>query len=164
MTSVYEFIPDALIDKVINRDQFLGMLAFDRWVGNSDFRQAVFVSDRSGPERAFLAMMIDHGLSFGGDQWTFVDSAIAGYYVNGAVYRNVRSINDFEPWLSQIQCFSESYLQISRQSIPAEWSENDAEQLDSLLDQLLRRRPRVPELLAMCRILSDKPFQNLILH
>jgi hypothetical protein len=30
---VYDFIPDLLLDKVANRDEFLGVLAFDKWIG-----------------------------------------------------------------------------------------------------------------------------------
>jgi hypothetical protein len=35
---VYDFIPDLLLDKIVNRQEFLGVLAFDKWTGNADAR------------------------------------------------------------------------------------------------------------------------------
>src|SRR3984957_11600184 len=34
--AVYDFVPDVLLDKVVNRNEFLGALAFDKWIGNAD--------------------------------------------------------------------------------------------------------------------------------
>ena len=42
-TVVYDFIPDPLLRKAENLGEFAGLLAFDKWVGNEDFRQCVFV-------------------------------------------------------------------------------------------------------------------------
>ena len=30
-TAVYDFVPDALLKQVVNREQFLGVLVFDKW-------------------------------------------------------------------------------------------------------------------------------------
>jgi hypothetical protein len=38
---VYDFIPDLLLDKVVNRNEFLGALVFDKWIGNADARQFI---------------------------------------------------------------------------------------------------------------------------
>ena len=43
---VYDFLPDSLLDKVENLGDFLGVLAFDKWMGNADSRQAVFFRAR----------------------------------------------------------------------------------------------------------------------
>jgi hypothetical protein len=43
---VYDFVPDLLLDKVANLDQFLGVLAFDKWIGNADARQSIFYRAR----------------------------------------------------------------------------------------------------------------------
>ncbi len=43
--AIYDFIPDALLNQVANPEQFLAVLAFDRWVANADFgRQSIFSS------------------------------------------------------------------------------------------------------------------------
>src|ERR1700691_2055050 len=33
---VYDFIPDLLLDKVANLNEFLGVFVFDKWIGNAD--------------------------------------------------------------------------------------------------------------------------------
>ncbi len=43
---VYDFLPDLLLDKVVNVDEFLGVLAFDKWIGNADARQSIFFRAR----------------------------------------------------------------------------------------------------------------------
>jgi len=44
--AVYDFVPDTLLHKVRNRDDFLGALVFDKWLSNADGRQAVFFRAR----------------------------------------------------------------------------------------------------------------------
>ena len=39
---VYDFLPDVLLDKVVNAGEFLGALVFDKWMGNADARQSIF--------------------------------------------------------------------------------------------------------------------------
>src|SRR5271165_6547817 len=43
---VYDFLPDTLLDKVVNAGEFLGALAFDKWMGNADARQSIFFRAR----------------------------------------------------------------------------------------------------------------------
>src|SRR4029077_10248781 len=43
---VYDFVPDLLLDKVVNLKEFLGALAFDKWIGNADARQSIFFRAR----------------------------------------------------------------------------------------------------------------------
>src|SRR5580700_10006092 len=45
-TVVYDFLPDSLIERVENLADFRGMLAFDKWMGNADARQAIFFRAR----------------------------------------------------------------------------------------------------------------------
>ncbi len=45
-TVVYDFLPDTLLDKVENLPDFRGALAFDKWMGNADSRQAIFYRAR----------------------------------------------------------------------------------------------------------------------
>ncbi|MCX6896954.1 MAG: hypothetical protein NTZ16_16010, partial [Verrucomicrobia bacterium] len=44
--AVYDFLPDALLGKVENLSHFLGAMVFDKWVGNTDSRQAIFFRAR----------------------------------------------------------------------------------------------------------------------
>ena len=109
--TVYDFLPDILLNKVGNRREFLGMLAFDKWMGNSDARQSVFYraavhmaggqnDDSTRP--AWVAAMIDHGYVFDGPNWSFVDAPLAGLYHRPSVYETVRTLEDFQPWLDRI--------------------------------------------------------------
>ena len=69
--AVYDFVPDALLLKVANLEEFLGILAFDKWTANADARQSIFLRARlrefarasaEHPLRTgFLALMMDHG-------------------------------------------------------------------------------------------------------
>ena len=45
-TVVYDFLPDTLLDKVENLSDFRAVLAFDKWMGNADSRQAIFFRAR----------------------------------------------------------------------------------------------------------------------
>src|SRR5262245_56162543 len=45
-TIVYDYLPDVLLERVENRREFAGILAFDQWTGNADSRQAIFFRAR----------------------------------------------------------------------------------------------------------------------
>lgn len=166
--AVYDFIPDALLDQVANAEQFLAVLAFDRWVANADGRQAVFfraqLKDwlvRPGiPPRklGFVALMIDHGFAFNGPHWDFPDSAIAGLYARRTVYRGVRSIHDFEPWIERIRHFPPEVFDRALRALPSAWVGPDAEALEKMLEALLRRGKRIDALLEECRRAPGNPF------
>lgn len=166
--AVYDFIPDSLLNQVANAEQFLAVLAFDRWVANADGRQSIFfraqLKDwlaRPGiPPRklGFVALMIDHGFAFNGPHWDFPDSSVAGLYPRRIVYKNVRSLDDFQPWLERIVNFpAEVFDRILRQ-LPPPWLEEDGSQIERLFETLLRRRQRMPQLLEECRKAPANPF------
>ena len=166
--AVYDFIPDALLHQVANADQFLAVLAFDRWVANADGRQSIFfraqLKDwlaRPGvPPRklGFVALMIDHGFAFNGPHWDFPDSALAGLYPRRSVYRNVKSLHDFEPWIDRIRNFPPAVFDQALRSLPPVWIADDADRLDALLETLLRRGKRIAALLEECRKAPGNPF------
>jgi hypothetical protein len=45
---VFDYLPESLLEKVTNRDQFARVLVLDKWVGNADGRQAVFTRKPKG--------------------------------------------------------------------------------------------------------------------
>ena len=65
--AVYDFLPEALLSQTANLEEFRAILVFDKWVGNTDGRQAVFyralVRREAGAggeaHPGFLACMID---------------------------------------------------------------------------------------------------------
>jgi hypothetical protein len=165
-TVVYDFLPDTLLPKVANIGELLGMLAFDKWMGNADSRQAIFfraaVSEWGpvgAPERVgFVAQMIDNGYVFEGPHWRFGESAIQGLYFRPMVYAGVRGLGSFEPWLERIQHFPEAVVDQALKTLPSTWIEGDEEALERLLTQLLRRRSRVADLIEDCRSARSNPF------
>jgi hypothetical protein len=167
---VYDFLPDSLLEKVENLSEFLGVLAFDKWMGNADARQAVFFrarlkdwlpSSTTHPLRlGFVAQMVDHGFVFEGPHWRLTESPIQALYFRPLVYQNVRGLEDFEPWLGRILNFPEEVIDQAVKQIPPAWLEGDEEELEKLLVQLLSRRRHVPGFLEASRGGRVNPFPN----
>jgi hypothetical protein len=165
--AVYDFLPDALISKVENLSHFLGVYVFDKWTGNADARQSIFFRAKlrdylpNGPERTgFYALMMDHGYVFDGPHWAFTDSPVQGLYFRTMVYERVRSFDDFQPWLDRVANFPEEVVDDALKSMPAAWVDGDEEAVEALLEKLLRRCKRVPELLKAGREARTNPFPN----
>jgi len=163
--AIYDFLPDALLFQVMNFEDFRAILAFDKWVGNADGRQSVFyramvrATGQTG-RPGFVARMIDHGFAFNGPHWDFPDSPLQGLYARRLVYEPVRSIADFEPWLTHIVEFPDEVLDSAWKSIPPDWIEGEEDALLEMLECLYARRKRVPDLIAACRTARANPFAN----
>jgi hypothetical protein len=166
--AVYDFVPDALLAQVTNLRQFLGMLVFDKWVGNADGRQAVFFRGNVkewSPSGAvsrpgFLAWMIDHGFAFNGPFWDFPDAPLYGLYHRPLVYEAVRSMDDFQPWLDQVVNFPVETMDQAARQVPLQWTDGEDDALEALLEKLMQRRARVPDLLLDCRRAKPGLFPN----
>jgi hypothetical protein len=149
---VYDFLPDVILPTVANLAEFLGVLCVDKWLGNADSRQAIFYHRNHEGKPRLFACMIDHGYIFDGPNWTFSDSPLQGLYLRPSVYAEVRGWDAFEPWLDTIQSFPESALEAARREVPPTWlSPEEESQLDALLERLLSRRKRVPDLVRDCK-------------
>ncbi len=169
--AVFDFLPDKLLGKIENRVDFLGTLVFDKWIGNADSRQAVFFRARAktwtplkgdAPARiGFFAQMIDHGFAFNGPHWRFNDSPLQGLYFRTAVYDEVASLDSFQPWLDMVGNFPVQVIDSAWKEIPREWlQDDDEEELEKLLESLLKRRSRVPELIHEIRRKRTSAFAN----
>jgi hypothetical protein len=168
--AVFDFLPDKLLEKVENRSEFLGILTFDKWAGNADSRQAVFFRARAKswtplkgetPTRVgFFAQMIDHGFAFNGPLWRFSDSPLQGLYFRTSVYNEVRSLDSFQPWLDMVGNFPIEVIDSAWKEIPSEWLREDGDELEALLEALLKRRPQLPRLLEDIRRERPSAFPN----
>ncbi len=163
--AVYDFVPDALLGGVSNLVDFLGVLVFDKWMANADGRQCVFFRARVADwnaevKKAFVAVMIDHGFVFNGPHWEFTESSLQGLYPRRMVYERVRSLEDFQPWLDLVRHFPEEVVDQAFRQVPPEWIEGEEDEFERLLEKLLRRRERVPELLRESRQARANPFPN----
>lgn len=168
---VYDFLPDALLDKVENAADFRGALVFDKWVANADSRQAIFfrtqVSDwlpgsAGATKLGFIVQMMDNGFVFEGPHWRFSDSPIQGLYFRTTIYNAVRGLSDFEPWLERIRSFPEEVVDQAVKQIPPAWLAGDEAELERLLDRLLARRKRVADLVEASRVIKANPFPRWI--
>jgi hypothetical protein len=166
-TVVYDYLPATLLDKVENLPDFRAVLAFDKWMGNADSRQAIFFRAQvleplaSEPRRlGFVAQMVDNGYVFEGPHWRLGESAIQGLYFRPLVYRTVRGLAEFEPWLGRIRNFPEEVVDQAIKRIPPAWLEGDEDELERLLERLMRRRARVPDLIEQCCSGLSNPFPD----
>lgn len=168
--AIFDFLPDKLLSKIENRIDFLGTLVFDKWVGNTDSRQAVFFRARAktwtplkgeAPARlGFLAQMIDHGYAFSGPHWQFQDSPLQGLYFRTSVYDAVESLDSFQPWLAMVENFPVEVVDAAWKEIPGHWLEDDPEHLEQMLELLLKRRSRVAQMLSDLRQKRATAFAN----
>lgn len=155
--AVYDYLPDTLLKDVVNLREFAGMLVFDRWVSNSDARQAIFVrrrirelldgSEVAPQKKGFVALMVDHGYIFDGPHWQFPDAPLQGLYSRPTVYDGIAKMDDLQPWLDRIRAFPESVIDEAWKRIPPAWIDGDEHEFERLLCRLLDRRKRVVSLI-----------------
>ena len=78
-------------------------------------------------------------------------SPLQGLYFRPGVYRGVRGLDDFQPWLDRIVHFPEAVVDQALKQIPPAWVIGDEDLLSQLCESLLRRRKRVVDLIQACR-------------
>jgi hypothetical protein len=155
---VFDYLPDSMFHRIANPDDFPRVLVFDKWAGNSDGRQAVFVQ-RSG-HRKCEAMFIDQGHCFNAGEWNFPDLPLRGVYARNSVYESVTSWQSFEPTLSEVEQIEIDSLWSIAAEIPAEWYEHDSEAITRLIETLHARRFLIRELITSFRNSTRNPFPN----
>ncbi len=175
--ALHDFLPDEKLREVDNLHDFAGMLVFDKWTCNTNGRQTVFFETNrpSGvlspgaaaglrptaeePHRAYHTVMIDQGFCFNAGEWNFPDAPLRGLYARNRVYEGVFGMESFAPWLERLEKqISERVLAELAEEIPPAWYEDDYDALVRLLEQIHRRRERVPELLLAAKQSNRQPF------
>jgi hypothetical protein len=154
-----DFLPKDLFSAVSNLTDFVGMLVFDKWTGNTDDRQNIFF--RAGGQSSYKASMIDQGLCFNGQKWDFPDFPKNGVYCRGIVYDEVRELKAFDWWISRVEDeMTESVLTSAFEKIPPEWYDNDQRSVLQLLHVLDKRRTKIRALLLATATRLPKIFRN----
>src|SRR6202044_2779963 len=95
---------------------------------------------------------------FDGPHWTFPDSPLQGLYFRPSVYQKVQGWEDFRPWLDRVVHFPEEIVDSALKQIPPEWLGDDAPALQAILEKLMSRRSRVPDLIHDSRLSRIDPF------
>lgn len=155
---IFDYLPEAALERVRNLDTFAGMLALDKWTCNTNGRQAVFW--KKSRERLYTATFIDQGYCFNAGEWNFPDSPLRGVYPRNQVYAPVTGWESFDPWLSRIEDIEAQQLWAIAEIVPPEWYSSASEELERLVEQLLRRRSHVRELIESFRKSNREPFPN----
>lgn len=154
---VFDYLPEAMLERVRNRDAFAGALAFDKWTCNADGRQAAFW--RRTRERKYTATFIDHGYCFNAGGWSFPDSPLRGVYARNFVYAGVTGWESFEPWLSRIEQMEPEVIWACAEAVPPEWY-GDWDDMVALVTRLIERKTRVRGLIEEFRKSTRQPFPN----
>jgi hypothetical protein len=155
---VFDYLPEAMLTRIANWQDFARVLAFDKWTGNCDGRQSVFV--KQPRERRYRAVFIDQGHCFNAGEWNFPDSPLRGVFARNSVYERVTGWEVFEPTLSLIEQIELSAIWGIAREIPSEWYQDHAEGLDRLVKTLYARRFLVRDLITAFRNSSRSPFPN----
>ena len=163
--TLHDFLPDEQLRTVENVHAFAGMLVFDKWTCNTNGRQTVFFSEgnRTAEQGAvrYETRMIDQGFCFNAGEWNFPDAPLRGLYARNRVYEGVTGMESFAPWLERLEKqASERILDEASREIPPEWYADDYDALLRLLEQLHRRRQRVPDLILEAKRCNRRPFPN----
>jgi len=175
--TLHDFLPDEQLREVDNVHDFAGMLVFDKWTCNTNGRQTVFFETRhkadeiparagageAGLSRgAYHTVMIDQGFCFNAGEWNFPDAPLRGLYARNRVYDGVIGMTSFAPWLERLERINEQVLAELADEVPPAWYDDDYDAVIRLLEQVHRRRTRVPELLEMARRSNRQPFPNWV--
>ena len=153
---VFDYLPESMLSKVRNLSAFAGMLVLDKWLGNANGRQAVFW--KKAHERKYTATFIDQGYCFNAGEWNFQDTALRGVYSRNHVYQHVRGWESFEPWLARVEEFDPTAVREIAGEIPPEWTGNDWDAQEKLVQNIVARREKVRELITAFRNSSRQPF------
>jgi hypothetical protein len=149
-TMILDFLPCKLLPKVRNLTEFAAMLVFDKWLAQTDRRQAIFVRDRSVVrDIGFHAYFIDHGMSFGGAEWQLRDAPLDGIYFRREVYSCVDLKALIEEAVCRLEAISEAFLLATLDGIPSAWlATGDRESFVILLGKLQQRRTKMRSIVA----------------
>ncbi|MCU1241742.1 MAG: hypothetical protein JWO71_2468 [Candidatus Acidoferrum typicum] len=175
--TLHDFLPDEQLRGVENLHDFAGMLVFDKWTCNTNGRQTIFFreqplrpiphpdgaknGDEPCEERDYKAAMIDQGFCFNAGEWNYPDAPLRGLYARNRVYEGVIGMESFAPWTERVESgVTERVLAEVIREIPPEWYEDDYDAVTRLVEQLYRRRTRLPELLLEAKNTTRDPFPN----
>jgi len=154
--AIFDTWPRCRLADMENLEEIAGILAFDVWTGNRDFRQLRFMRPRN--DSGYRMIMFDNGDAFGRNEWTFVDKPRLAIHPCVYLYEHIDGIDAFEPWLSRIEAISETELLKIACLVPSEWCDFDVAALNDLLRGLHERRAYVRRLLTSLRMASPKVF------
>lgn len=155
---VFDYLPKACFNKVSNKEDFARILPFDKWLGNCDARQAVYVSKIGS--KNYQALFIDQHDCFDGARWQFLDHPEFGTHSPKHVYESVTGWEAFEPVLSKIEQVGAAELSRLAGEIPPEWYGQDSLAIFQLIEMLEKRRSLIRGFISSFRSRTPNPFPS----
>lgn len=144
--AIFDFLPERLLRNIINLDDFARIFVADRWLHQTDKRQAIFVREHA-PQASPIRMrayFIDHGRAFDGSFWDLRETSGHGWYMDRSVYGLIDMATICSETVSQIESLSESEILSSITTLPESWlSAGDSDALNRLLMKLHKNRLRL---------------------
>ena len=151
-----DYLPEHHLSAVTNLFEFAGILVTDKWMCNSDGRQAVF--HKSLREKRYTATFVDQGYCFDAGNWKFADAPMRGVYARSVVYSDIVGWDSFEPWLDRVERMDPQTAWDIAKRLPLEWYGGKFDELETLIERLMARRPRIRDLIIDFRESSREPF------
>jgi hypothetical protein len=157
---VFDYLPESLMERIRNLQDFARMLVLDKWAGNADGRQVVFTKPATA--RKYTAVFIDQGYCFNCSEWNFPDSPLRGVYARNYVYQHVTGWQSFEPVLTRAEEIDRAELWALTDGMPEDWwfRYGSADDLSRLIETLYQRRSSIRDLITAFRTSSRSPFPN----
>ena len=146
----FDYLPQELLERVLNVEDFSRVLVLDKWTCNSDGRQATFCRKTQRSQR-YTTTFIDQGYCFNAGEWTFPDSPLRGAYANNCVYEGVTAWDVFEPALTRAEEMDPDTIWRCAEEILEEWYKGDREGLHRLVEALHHRRGAIRKLITELR-------------
>ena len=139
--AIYDFLPQKLLEKTVNLEDFAGVLIADTFLNQIDRRQAIFVRARSRQRLAFRTFFIDHGMILGGNAWEVKGSKEDFTYFDRLVYLNIDVHSHCERIVARIEDFTVEDLFDMAAGLPETWfARGDYDVFASLCTSLDRRK------------------------
>jgi hypothetical protein len=139
----YDLIPSSWIDRISNRQDFVGALLLDLWTNNCDRRQCIFLTDGS---KALRAVFIDNDHMFGGYFGNEKTCPRRAMVPDANFYRGVWSDPVVDHWKRVIDAIDDRCIDSILPKIPEEWADSTA--LKFALNELAARRNKLDLLIA----------------
>jgi hypothetical protein len=131
---VYEWLPNAFCNRVVNSKDFLGISIFDVWTNHCDHRQSLYATGDGNA--AFLAVFIDNGHLFGGPEWNRKSRQGESLGLDKRFHSNELSAEVAESWIARFETECSSSLFKIIQLVPRFWYSGD---INQVAESLVRR-------------------------
>jgi hypothetical protein len=158
---ILDFLPRRLLENVVNLNDFAKVFVVDRWLYQSDRRQAIFVREPGSAENRtrFRAHLIDHGKAFAGSSWELREAAGHGLYFNKSVYSLINMPEICQQTVSQVEALTEEQVLLPLATLADCWlSAGEYEPLNQLMKSLCKSRSGLRRMIE--RQLASLPLEE----